>query len=236
MAGSSPAMTTEAQRRRCPSRGARRLPPQRRLRRDEAAQRHDSIGWLRGERKCASAPVVSCKSADASFMIIIAKSRGDVMAETRKIAAILVADVVGYSRLAGLDEEGTLAQLRSLRSDLIDPVVALHQGGSSSAPATDSSRVSQHRRCCPLCDRTPERHGRAQRWPAGTSPHRVPHRRPSRRCRRGGGRRSDGRGSQRRRTARGSRRPWRRLPLRGRLGVRCATSSRSPSSTWARRR
>ena len=50
------------------------------------------------------------------------------MAETRKIAAILVADVVGYSRLAGADEEGTLARLRALRSDLIDPTVAAHHG------------------------------------------------------------------------------------------------------------
>src|SRR4029077_15605221 len=58
----------------------------------------------------------------------IAKSRGGAMAETRKIAAILVADVVGYSRLAGADEEGTLARLRALRSDLIDPVIATHRG------------------------------------------------------------------------------------------------------------
>ena len=50
------------------------------------------------------------------------------MMETRKIAAILVADVVGYSRLAGVDEEGTLAQLRALRGDLIDPAVASHHG------------------------------------------------------------------------------------------------------------
>ncbi len=50
------------------------------------------------------------------------------MAETRKIAAILVADIVGYSRLAGADEEGTLARLRALRSDLIDPTVAAHHG------------------------------------------------------------------------------------------------------------
>jgi class 3 adenylate cyclase len=42
------------------------------------------------------------------------------MSETRKLAAILVADVVGYSRLAGADE-GALARLRGLRSDLIDP-------------------------------------------------------------------------------------------------------------------
>jgi TolB-like protein/class 3 adenylate cyclase len=50
------------------------------------------------------------------------------MAETRKIAAILVADVVGYSRLAGADEERTLARLRGLRSDLIDPAIAVHHG------------------------------------------------------------------------------------------------------------
>src|SRR5277367_4766132 len=50
------------------------------------------------------------------------------MSETRKIAAILVADVVGYSRLAGADEERTLARLRALRSDLIDPAIAAHRG------------------------------------------------------------------------------------------------------------
>ena len=50
------------------------------------------------------------------------------MAETRKIAAILVADIVGYSRLAGADEERTLARLRALRSDLFDPTIAVHHG------------------------------------------------------------------------------------------------------------
>ena len=50
------------------------------------------------------------------------------MAETRKLAAILAADVAGYSKLAGADEERTLARLRALRSDLIDPSTALHHG------------------------------------------------------------------------------------------------------------
>ena len=50
------------------------------------------------------------------------------MSETRKLAAILVADVVGYSRLAGADEDRTLARLRALRSDLIDPTIAAHHG------------------------------------------------------------------------------------------------------------
>ena len=50
------------------------------------------------------------------------------MVETRKLAAILVSDVVGYSRLAGSDEDRILARLRALRSDLIDPIIAVHNG------------------------------------------------------------------------------------------------------------
>src|SRR5512147_864525 len=50
------------------------------------------------------------------------------MAEQRKLAAILAADVVGYTRLAGADEDRTLARLRALRSDLIDPTIAVHGG------------------------------------------------------------------------------------------------------------
>src|ERR1700692_2201432 len=50
------------------------------------------------------------------------------MNETRKLAAILAADVVGYSRLAGADEDRILARLRALRSDLIDPTIAVHHG------------------------------------------------------------------------------------------------------------
>jgi len=50
------------------------------------------------------------------------------VSETRKLAAILAADVVGFSRLAGADEDRTLARLRALRSDLIDPTIAVHHG------------------------------------------------------------------------------------------------------------
>ena len=50
------------------------------------------------------------------------------MSETRKIAAILAADVVGYGRLANADEDRTLSRLRGLRGDLIDPAVAAHNG------------------------------------------------------------------------------------------------------------
>jgi TolB-like protein/class 3 adenylate cyclase len=48
--------------------------------------------------------------------------------ETRKLAAILVSDVVGYSRLTGADEDRILARLRALRSDLMDPTIAVHHG------------------------------------------------------------------------------------------------------------
>jgi adenylate cyclase len=50
------------------------------------------------------------------------------MTEQRRLAAILVADVVGYSRLIGNDEAGTLAQLRSLQTDIIQPQLAKHAG------------------------------------------------------------------------------------------------------------
>jgi TolB-like protein/class 3 adenylate cyclase/cytochrome c-type biogenesis protein CcmH/NrfG len=51
-----------------------------------------------------------------------------VVSEIRKLAAILVSDIVGYSRLAGADEDRILARLRTLRSDLIDPTIAVHHG------------------------------------------------------------------------------------------------------------
>ena len=50
------------------------------------------------------------------------------MSGTRKIAAILAADIVGYSRLAGADEDRTLSRLRGLRSDLVDPAIDAHHG------------------------------------------------------------------------------------------------------------
>src|SRR5262245_60858529 len=46
----------------------------------------------------------------------------------RRLAAIVAADVVGYSRLMGSDEEGTLAALKAHRRELIDPLISQHQG------------------------------------------------------------------------------------------------------------
>ena len=50
------------------------------------------------------------------------------MTATRRLAAILAADVVGYSRLMEADEAATLATLRERRKSILDPTVARHQG------------------------------------------------------------------------------------------------------------
>jgi len=50
------------------------------------------------------------------------------MSATRRLAAILAADVAGYSRLVGMDEQGTVARLRALRREVIEPEVESHRG------------------------------------------------------------------------------------------------------------
>ena len=124
------------------------------------------------------------------------------MGETRKIAAILVADVVGYSRLAGADEDRTLSRLRGLRSDLIDPAIAAHHG--SVVKRTGDGFLIEFRsvvdavRCAIEVQTGLDR---AQRGGAGRAPHRIPGWRSSRRRGRGGRRRSDGRPRQHRRAS-----------------------------------
>ena len=116
------------------------------------------------------------------------------MSETRKLAAILVADVVGYSRLAGADEERTLARLRALRSDLVDPTIALHHGRVVKRTGDGMHhRVPQRGRRGPLRDRGAKRPYRAQRWRSAGPADRVSCRHPCRRRRRGERRRSHGR-------------------------------------------
>ena len=83
------------------------------------------------------------------------------MSKTRKIAAILVADVVGYSRLAGADEDAR-CRLRALRSDLIDPPSPFIKVALSSAPATAVLSSSAAWWTPSLRDRGAERHGRTQ--------------------------------------------------------------------------
>src|SRR6516164_5093748 len=50
------------------------------------------------------------------------------MTATRRLAAILAADIAGYSRLIGVDEGGTLQTLKAIRAELIDPTIAAHNG------------------------------------------------------------------------------------------------------------
>jgi adenylate cyclase len=50
------------------------------------------------------------------------------MSQTRRLVAILAADVAGYSRLMGADEEGTHERLKALRRDLLDPKIGEHHG------------------------------------------------------------------------------------------------------------
>src|SRR5258708_6382737 len=67
---------------------------------------------------------------DAAMMDIF-PSRGCVLSSEpveRRLTAILAADVAGYSRLIGADEEGTLAQLKAFRKTLLDPTIAKHRG------------------------------------------------------------------------------------------------------------
>src|SRR5260370_6693987 len=51
------------------------------------------------------------------------------MTEQRRLAAIVSADVAGYSRLMGQDESGTLAALKAIRLEVVDPAIATHGGG-----------------------------------------------------------------------------------------------------------
>ena len=69
------------------------------------------------------------------------------MSQTRRLAAILAADVAGDSRLMGTDEEGTLERLKALRGELADPKIKEHRGrGSKHHRGRIAGRVWQRRR------------------------------------------------------------------------------------------
>ena len=125
------------------------------------------------------------------------------MSETRKLAAILVSDIVGYSRLAGADEDRILARLRTLRSDLIDPTIAVHHGRivkrTGDGSIIEFRSVVDAVRCA---IESAERPHRAQHGSAAGKAYRVSRRHSSRRRRRGERRRPHGRRRQHRRAAR----------------------------------
>jgi hypothetical protein len=81
------------------------------------------------------------------------------MASTRRLAAILAADVASYSRLMGVDEEGTLERLKAHRRQLFDPKIEEHMAALSRPPATacwrnfraSSTRCAVRPRCSAAC-------------------------------------------------------------------------------------
>jgi len=102
------------------------------------------------------------------------------MSQTRRLAAILAADVAGYSRLIGTDEEGTVRRLKSMRAGLIDPTISEHNGRIVHT-AGDGLLVEFHSVVDAMRDRVAGRDEPTQRRrPAGCS-HRVAHRGRSRR-------------------------------------------------------
>ena len=154
-------------------------------------------------------------SASTAFVLSRMMPGGCAMSETRKIAAILVSDVVGYSRLAGADEDD-LARLSTLRSDLFDPRFGAswphrqaHRRGASSNSAAWSTRFAARSRC--------SRHGRAQ---AGVGPESASSFASAfiRRRRRGERRRPDGRRRQHRRRLKAYASPARSVSLRTPIG------------------
>ena len=77
------------------------------------------------------------------------------MASTRRLAAILAADVAGYSRLMGTDEEGTLERLKAHRRHLIDPKITEHHGRivktTGDGLLVEFASVVDAVRCAKLC-------------------------------------------------------------------------------------
>ena len=100
----------------------------------------------------------------------------------RRLAAILAADVVGYSRLMEANEERTLGALRQHRREFFDPTVAKHGGRIFKVMGdgflVEFGSVSE---CGALCGRNPARHAGAQCRDSRGPAHQIPHRHQSRR-------------------------------------------------------
>ena len=147
------------------------------------------------------------------------------MTATRRLAAILAADVAGYSRLMGADEEGTLERLKALRRELVDPKIAEHHGRivktTGDGLLVEFASVVDAVRCAVEVQQAmAERNAGVAARPAHRAAHRHQSRRRDRR-----GRRPLWRRRQCRRAAGSPGRARRDLHLRRRLSTRCATSS-----------
>ena len=97
------------------------------------------------------------------------------MSQTRRLAAILAADVAGYSRLMGADEEGTLAALKAIRRELANPKVKEHRGRI--VKTTGDGLLIEFASVVDgaLRGRGAARDGRAQRSGSGGAADRIPH-------------------------------------------------------------
>jgi adenylate cyclase len=83
------------------------------------------------------------------------------MTQTRRLAAILAADVAGYSRLMGADEEGTHERLKAHLVELVDPKIAEHHGRIVKTTGDGVlAEFRQRGRRGALCGRNPARDGR----------------------------------------------------------------------------
>src|SRR5271166_5278935 len=84
-------------------------------------------GMTAGTRRRPPRPFPSVR---AVAVVLCSAGRGEAMREPveRRLAAILAADVAGYSRLMGADEEGTLERLKAHRRQLVDPKIKEHRG------------------------------------------------------------------------------------------------------------
>ena len=220
----SPRLIPHSRRVLCPYGAARRSARDRR-----PAARHHPSG--RAERSAFPQP----RGPRALPVGPAAGGGRDDMTQTRRLAAILAADVAGYSRLIGADEEGTLDRLKAIRAELIDPKIAEHRGRivktTGDGLLVEFASVVDALRCA-----TEWQRGMAERnaaSPADRS-HRIPDRHQRRRYRRRGRRHL-----RRRRECRGAARrlgrAGRHLRLRSRSGGRCAAGSISPSRIWASR-
>ena len=155
----------------CPYGAARRSARDRR-----PAARHHPSG--RAEHRAVPQP-----RAPRAFPVGPALGGGrDDMSQTRRLAAILAADVAGYSRLMGADEEGTLERLKALRRELIDPKIAEHQGRivktTGDGLLVEFASVVDAVRCAVEVQQAmPERNTGV----AADEPHRIAHRHQSRR-------------------------------------------------------
>src|SRR6266478_3433879 len=128
--GSNPPAAVSHSRRLLRSYGAAR----RRTRNCHAAARDHSYSHI-GCRLPAE-----CRAPRALALGPTPGGRRRGMSQTRRLAAILAADVAGYSRLMGADEEGTLERLKALRRELLDPKIAeLHGRIPGSGPGTKTT-------------------------------------------------------------------------------------------------